>query len=301
LALLKKLKAEGIKVVSVFISGRPLWVNAEINASDAFVAAWLPGTEGAGIADVLLAKENGAIDYDFKGKLSYSWPDDEHQSSVNRFDKEYHPLFGYGYGLNYAYKGYMSNTLGEGKRKKGEKLTALKIFERAAIKPWQLYLQSGDESQLISSSVESLGAISYKTMDRSVQEDARAIVFDGSEKAGIRFTANFPEDLHGFAENNAVLTFDVFVEKGPESPVYLAMGCDGECETSVELSEHLSLLPTNSWQKMSIDFSCFNTAEFDIGKLHTPFKLSTQGLFNIRFSNIILDPNFTEKSVVSCQ
>src|SRR5690606_24864335 len=54
LALLKKLKEQGIPVVSVFLSGRPLWVNPELNASDAFVAAWLPGSEGAGVADVLI-------------------------------------------------------------------------------------------------------------------------------------------------------------------------------------------------------------------------------------------------------
>ena len=51
LAVLRRLKAEGIPTVSVFLSGRPMWVNPEINASDAFVAAWLPGTEGAGLAD----------------------------------------------------------------------------------------------------------------------------------------------------------------------------------------------------------------------------------------------------------
>ena len=54
LQLLLRLRAAGVPTVAVFLSGRPLWVNPEINASDAFVAAWLPGSEGAGIADVLL-------------------------------------------------------------------------------------------------------------------------------------------------------------------------------------------------------------------------------------------------------
>ncbi|MCJ8274997.1 MAG: glycoside hydrolase family 3 protein, partial [Psychrosphaera sp.] len=89
LALLKKLKAQGIKVVSVFISGRPMWVNAELNASDAFVAAWLPGSEGQGVADVLFTKPNGQMNYDFKGKLSFSWPTTPQQATVNRFDDEY--------------------------------------------------------------------------------------------------------------------------------------------------------------------------------------------------------------------
>src|SRR5262249_52301683 len=52
LALLRRLRAQGIPTVSVFLSGRPLWVNPELNASDAFVAAWLPGSEGEGIADL---------------------------------------------------------------------------------------------------------------------------------------------------------------------------------------------------------------------------------------------------------
>jgi beta-glucosidase len=56
LALLKKYRADGIKTVAVFLSGRPLWVNSHINASDAFVAAWLPGSEGGGVADVLFGK-----------------------------------------------------------------------------------------------------------------------------------------------------------------------------------------------------------------------------------------------------
>ena len=74
LALLKKLGGDGIPVVAVFISGRPLWVNPEINASSAFVAAWLPGSEGGGVADVLFRKTDGSVNHDFTGKLSFSWP-----------------------------------------------------------------------------------------------------------------------------------------------------------------------------------------------------------------------------------
>src|SRR6185437_15995416 len=65
LKLLRRLRAQGIPVVSVFLSGRPLWVNPELNASNAFLAAWLPGSEGEGIADVLFRKANGAIGHDF--------------------------------------------------------------------------------------------------------------------------------------------------------------------------------------------------------------------------------------------
>ena len=72
--LVQELKAKGIPVVTVFISGRPRGVDAAIEASDAFVAAWLPGSEGAGVADVLLSENDGKPSYDFRGRLPFAWP-----------------------------------------------------------------------------------------------------------------------------------------------------------------------------------------------------------------------------------
>jgi beta-glucosidase len=101
LKLLQKLRAAGVPVVSVFLTGRPLWIDPELNASDAFVVAWLPGTEGAGIADVIFRNAAGAVNHDFKGKLSFSWPRHSTQLVLNRNDPDYDPLFAYGFGLTY--------------------------------------------------------------------------------------------------------------------------------------------------------------------------------------------------------
>jgi beta-glucosidase len=101
LALLRRLRARGIPVVSVFLTGRPLVINEELEMSDAFVVAWLPGTEGGGIADVLFRKTNGRINHPFTGKLSFSWPRDITQTAINRHEAKYDPLFQYGFGLTY--------------------------------------------------------------------------------------------------------------------------------------------------------------------------------------------------------
>ena len=101
LQLLRKLQAAGVPVVSVFLTGRPLWINPELNASDAFVVAWLPGTEGGGIADVLFRNPAGEVNHDFKGKLSFSWPKHSAQLGLNRNDRDYDALFAYGFGLTY--------------------------------------------------------------------------------------------------------------------------------------------------------------------------------------------------------
>jgi len=101
LAVQQKLQAEGIPVVAVFITGRPLFVTPQIDASDAFVVAWLPGSEGQGVADVLFKKTDGSVNFDFRGKLSFSWPKAPEQVPMNIGDENYDPLFPYGFGLSY--------------------------------------------------------------------------------------------------------------------------------------------------------------------------------------------------------
>lgn len=102
LRLLETFKRAGIPTVSVFISGRPLWVNPELKVSDAFVAAWLPGSEGGGVADVLFADESGQPRFDFTGRLSFSWPASAIQTEVNVGDSDYNPQFAYGFGFSYS-------------------------------------------------------------------------------------------------------------------------------------------------------------------------------------------------------
>jgi beta-glucosidase len=102
LEILENLRAEGVPVVSIFLSGRPLWTTPEMDASDAFVAAWLPGTEGDGIAEVIFRNLNESVWHNFQGKLSFSWPRSATQTSINRGDEVYDPLFPYGFGLRYT-------------------------------------------------------------------------------------------------------------------------------------------------------------------------------------------------------
>ena len=100
-AVLQAVSGHGVPVVTVLVSGRVLYANTEINLSNAFVAAWLPGTEGGGVADVLFRRRNGAVAFDFAGTLPMSWPRSACQTSVNVGDPGYDPQFAFGYGLTY--------------------------------------------------------------------------------------------------------------------------------------------------------------------------------------------------------
>lgn len=102
LAVLERWQQAGIPTVSLFLCGRPLYVGPELAQSDAFVAAWLPGSEGGGVADVLVADADGAPRYDFTGRLPYSWPRSPQQTAVNAGAGDDEPQFALGYGLAYG-------------------------------------------------------------------------------------------------------------------------------------------------------------------------------------------------------
>jgi len=93
---IRNMKQAGIPVVAVLLSGRPMIINDVLGQCDAFVAAWLPGTEGQGVVDVLFG------DYKPTGKLSFSWPRSMAQIPINIGDKNYDPLFKYGFGLTFG-------------------------------------------------------------------------------------------------------------------------------------------------------------------------------------------------------
>ncbi|MGB3167191.1 MAG: glycoside hydrolase family 3 protein, partial [Alteraurantiacibacter sp.] len=91
---MRLLEAQGIPVVAVMITGRPLYVNPALNTADAFVVAWLPGSEGGGVADVLVGDANGNPRHDFSGTLPAAWP-----TTPDLADGVLYPL---GYGLEYG-------------------------------------------------------------------------------------------------------------------------------------------------------------------------------------------------------
>ena len=92
--VVKNLKSAGLKVVAVIVSGRPVFLDDILDQADAIVAAWLPGTEGDGVADILFGT------YPPTGKLSFTWPKAS-SGSLQRGDPGYQKLYDFGYGLSY--------------------------------------------------------------------------------------------------------------------------------------------------------------------------------------------------------
>lgn len=297
LALLKSFKQQGIPVVSVFLSGRPMWVNPELNQSDAFVAAWLPGSEGAGIADVLLKTAEGKVQYDFHGKLSFSWPQHPTQFKVNPGDGQT-PLLPYGFGLTYASKtaGPLSTPLPEQAAGDNGAQDPLPIFERAAKAPWQFWLGSGTETAPVTANVQPLGDLSYKSIDRRVQEDAREVTFGGKAENSLTLASNFPRDLRGYRESNAVLELQINPLQAVKG-LNLGLGCGEQCGGTVDLTPLLK--GKTGWQTLSIDLACFKGTDF--GKVQQSFVLSSKAANKVQLSDIRFVPGMAGKASLSCQ
>lgn len=298
LALLRKLKAQGIPVVSVFLSGRPLWVNPEINASDAFVAAWFPGSEGGGVADVLVGDMLGRPRYDFTGKLSYSWPKTAAQATLNRLRQPYDPLFPFGYGLRYA--DAKPVTVPQLPEVSGVDAAAANI-DTYFVKgrnpaPWSFVLRQGAASVPVPGDgtvTEVAGALALKPVDAGgIQGAGRQLSWTGKGEAAIAVTGGNGLDLTRQANGALSLQVDYRVDEAPAGTVWLisgpGSGTGPAAPGALDLTSVLKAAPLGQWQTLKVKLSCFKQAGADLSRVTTPFALSTGGTLRLSLATVRL-------------
>jgi len=293
LQLLQRLKAAGIPVVSILLSGRPLWVNPELNASDAFVAAWLPGSEGNGVADVIFRAADGAVAHDFTGRLAHSWPRAPLQTPLNEGDAGYDPLFAYGYGLTYEDRvglGPLPEDRGGAIPDAGRSV----FFRGGPVAPWQLYV--GDSHNRAVKTVGGAAStwdrdnLVVTAVDRERQEDARAARWAGDELASVYLAAAQAIDLTPATMDCMTLAVDVLLEEPPSEPVFVAVRCGEDCAGRVDITEALSSGPLGEWQTVTTRLSLFAAVGAKLTHVTAPFVLETEGTLALRFANVRLEP-----------
>ncbi len=293
LELLKQYKAAGIPTVSIFLSGRPMWVNPELNASDAFVAAWLPGSAGQGIADVLVAGANGKPAHDFKGRLSFSWPKSSYQTGVNLGDADYAPLFPFGYGLSYAKPGRVG-TLDESAELAGATKSDITSMLMAGVAqaPWVMAVTDAQGYRLLSDSRgTSLGqTLEIIATDRAAQEDVRQLTWTGPASFMI---ATNPVDISRQANGDMAVQFDYRVENAPMGQVMLGGTCkaDEPCDGFVDVTSGMKDAAGKGWKTANIKLSCFAEAGADMSRIASPFTLRSTGAFTVSLSKITIADN----------
>lgn len=275
LATLKKLKSAGIPTVSVFLSGRPLWVNPHLNASDGFVAAWLPGSEGGGVADLLLGKA------DFKGKLPYSWPKRADQTALNIGDPDYDPLFAYGFGLTLKDKGDLA-PLPE-TRAMASGADASLLFAAGRFGAGRKLLL-GAPGALSTNPGPDL--VSARAADRVAQEDSLRLSWTGRGLGAAAIAQDQPVDLTRESNGDMALQLELKVATAPAGPVRLGMDSAAGAGARRDIGAQLrAIAASGTWQQLTVPLRCLAEAGTDMRSITAPLVIETEGPLDLTISS----------------
>ena len=286
LALIRRLRKAGIPVVSVFVAGRPLWVNREINASDAFVMAWLPGSEGGGVADVILRGANGRVQHDFHGKLPYAWPRTAVQVAQTAAD----PQYPYGFGLTYEdhdISGPLPVTSGL-----NGKLIPRDLYMKhgETVGKFQLTIAERAGTPRVVASVPARtaqGAIQVKGIDYRAQEDARQITWSG--KGGtLAIVSPKPLNLQRESNGDVNLVLTMRVDKvSADNRVEIGLNCSGSsCQARLPFDAELVALKSRGWTRLAIPLKCFDQAGANMKSVVAPFVIDSHGPLQITLNKV---------------
>ncbi|KYF79372.1 beta-glucosidase, partial [Sorangium cellulosum] len=301
-------QAPGVPIVTVFVSGRPLHTNKEINRSDAFVAAWLPGSEGGGVADVLFG------DHEFQGKLSFSWPSADCQAPINKGDGE-EPLFPYGHGLMTTDADALGDDLPEVSTghgcaapdpgMAGTTNEPLEIFVDGDEKG-DYVLRIGGPSNWGGMEV-GMGAtlpdgeVSVSTVDGEIQGSAKQVTWSATGQIYAQVSAGAPGvDLSPYYNSETSIVFRARVDAPPEGTlVTLAAHCEYPCSGDIDIAGTLTSIADGQWHEVSVPLKCLTEKGLDITNVNTPFLIYSDSPMDMAIEDVRWEP-FTAGPTPTC-
>ncbi|MBT2134938.1 glycoside hydrolase family 3 protein [Croceibacterium sp. LX-88] len=276
---MRKLKAQGIPVVAVMITGRPLYVNPALNLADAFVVTWLPGTEGGGLADVLVGKPDGTPRFDFQGKLPADWP-----RTANMADGVLHP---FGFGLNYASPRAAWTPLAEdaGNAAAGDARTFLASGVPAS--SWSLHIVDpslpGSQTRITTFPAEALGGRAKVSIEEGlVQEGGRRFRISGGTSAVSLGTFD-PIDISRETNGDVMLLVTLKMLKAPQQAGFaMISGTDTLVVSPVTMPQGTKFV------RYGLSLKCLREKGVDMSNVATPFILSTEGAADFVLTDVRL-------------
>jgi beta-glucosidase len=261
LAMLQRVAGKGKPVVTVLLSGRPVWTNDVMNLSDSFVAAWLPGSEGRGVADMLF--KGGPA---FTGMLPFAWPAFACQGVVAG-----NGLFAVGYGLQGGARsgvGPLDTSAQEGGCADAN---VLPVYVRGDHVRWPLFIASGAQRLSLGrdlADVVQLPGIKVDNAEFVQGHEGKRVAWTGPARIEARAPA--ARVLPDFAANGA-LRFDVQVTQAPAGMVTLGFGTG-----AVDVTRLFAGLAGKPYRTVTIPLSCFGARQASV---ETPFSVQSDAPF----------------------
>lgn len=279
LETMRRLKAQGIPVIALMITGRPLCVNAELNSATAFVAAWLPGSEGAGVADMLFRAKDGSARA-FTGKLPTAWP----RTAVSNGPV----LFPFGYGLTGGAGGPAWEALPEETGVAAAGDAGVYFDKGVAAASWSLNVSdgAGGVTRITTTPADAIGGrVRVTAVDSAnVQEGARQFELKGGGAQVVELINFAPVDVTRATTDGQMLHITMRIDRGPSAPILLSArsGATGGAIPAPEIAA----LPVGQWATVAVPLLCFQKAGADMTKLSAPFHLSTTGSVTFSLSRV---------------
>ena len=270
-------KENGIPIVSVFLSGRPMWANTEINNSDSFIAAWLPGSEGGGVSDMLFKTDRS---YDFSGRLSFTWPASAVVSKNNN-----QALFKIGYGLTYTSIDQIDFLSENSGLENSDIASTGEYFNKGdVVAPWDIWLISGKLEKQIASFPSSVGGLIISKTDHMAQEDALRINWTKSDGDYFRISSVKPNDLTRQSNGAMKLAFNAKSFTGSDSTLQI-----GQCDDSFNCDKTLEIKISDEWQEYLIPLSNFEELGIDMSKIISSILIKAEVGIDIGLGNVRLE------------
>ena len=270
-------KENGIPIVSVFLSGRPMWANTEINNSDSFIAAWLPGSEGGGVSDMLFKTDPS---FDFTGRLSFTWPASALVSKNNN-----QALFKIGYGLSYTSINQIDFLSENSGLENSEIASTGEYFNKGdVVAPWDIWLISGKLEKQIASFPSSVGGLIISKTDHMAQEDALRINWTKSDGDYFRISSVKPNDLTRQSNGAMKLAFNAKSFTGSDSTLQI-----GQCDDSFNCDKTLEIKISDEWQEYLIPLSNFEELGIDMSKIISSILIKAEAGIDIGLGNVRLE------------
>jgi beta-glucosidase len=284
LRLLRRLHAAGIPTVSVFLSGRPLWVNPEINASDAFIAAWLPGSQGDGVADDLFKTEAAPGDQ-FSGRLAFSWPNSAMPVEYDASGKVTGAVYARGWGLDYAHPAASVPLSEDAAIPQYWRAPAGSLFHAGHVTaPWSIFVADGSDEVHLTNTRQSApnGAITVELKDA---ESAVEATWTGTGVGALRLSGR-AADYRAAAAHGASIELRYRVDSTPGQSVKLG----ASSHPTLDLTRTFKNAKIGEWLTMSIPLSCLAGQAANLQEVAIPFAVETSGQFALSIRDVRLAP-----------
>jgi beta-glucosidase len=290
LELLKSLQRRGVPTVTVFLSGRPLWINPILNASDALVAAWLPGSEGEGIADVLISSAPGQPRVDFTGRLPFSWPATALPVTFDPAGTVSGALFARDFGLDDQSSVETPQlpidpgALGRSAAPDGS------LFHAGhATAPWSLFVADGGAEVHVTTQRQ---ASPHGVVSLTLDADGATAAWNGSDAGAVRISGR-AQNLAAAAHRGLALDIRYRVNQAPTRMVELGVRCTSPlCKTPfgalLDVTSVFKDAAAGTWTTLILPLACLQQAGADLSEVVAPFVLASTGRLNLTLAEVRL-------------